>query len=80
MNRFRAPRADFSRRGLITAGTLAVGGLALSGCDKLTQSSKFMDQLDKAEGLTMGAQRLLLSGQPLAREYSPARSATMIWR
>jgi DMSO/TMAO reductase YedYZ molybdopterin-dependent catalytic subunit len=70
MSRFSASRPDFSRRGLITAGTLAVGGLALSGCDKLTQSPKFLGTLDQAEGLTMGAQRLLLSGQPLAREYS----------
>jgi DMSO/TMAO reductase YedYZ molybdopterin-dependent catalytic subunit len=62
---------DFSRRGLITAGTLAVGGLALSGCDKLSQSAGFVNTLGAAEGLTMGAQRLLLSAKPLAREFLP---------
>src|SRR3984957_5290205 len=60
---------DFSRRGLITAGSLAVGGLALGGCDKLSQSPGFVNSLGAVEGLTMGAQRLLLSTGPLAREF-----------
>ena len=70
MNGLKLPQPDFSRRGLITAGTLALGGLALSGCDKLSQSQSFLDKLGAAEGLTMDAQRLLLSAKPLAREYS----------
>jgi DMSO/TMAO reductase YedYZ molybdopterin-dependent catalytic subunit len=65
-------RADFSRRGLITAGTLALGGAALSGCDKLSQSPAFVGKLDLAEALTLNAQRLALSAKPLAREYKPA--------
>ena len=69
MSGLRLPRPDFSRRGLITAGTLAVGGVALSGCDKLSQDPKFLGAIDHAEGLTMGAQRLLQVARPLAREY-----------
>jgi DMSO/TMAO reductase YedYZ molybdopterin-dependent catalytic subunit len=70
MSGLRVPKPDFSRRGLITAGTLALGGLALSGCDKLSQSPDFTGKLSLAESLTMGAQRLLQAAHPLAREYS----------
>ncbi|HEX4180228.1 MAG TPA: molybdopterin-binding protein [Caulobacteraceae bacterium] len=71
MSGLRRPRPDFSRRGLITAGTLAVGGVALSGCDKLSQDPKFLGVLDHAESLTLHAQRLFQAGRPLAREFSP---------
>ena len=60
----------FSRRGLIVAGT-ALGGLLLSGCDRLSQAPQALHFIDKAEGLSRGAQRLLLSGQPLAHEFKP---------
>jgi DMSO/TMAO reductase YedYZ molybdopterin-dependent catalytic subunit len=60
----------FSRRRLITGGGLALSGLLLSGCDRLSRAPKFVDLLDCAEGLTMRAQRLVLAGQPLAREYA----------
>jgi len=56
----------FSRRGLVTGGALALGGLMLAGCDQIS----FRRVLDAGEGLTLHAQRLLLSGQPLAREYA----------
>ena len=59
-----------TRRGLIVGGT-ALGGLLLSGCDRLSQAPQALKLLDKAEGLTRGAQRLLLSGQPLAPEFKP---------
>ena len=59
----------FSRRGLIT-GVGAAGGLLLSGCDRLSQAPKFMDFIGGAEGLTLRAQRLALSGGQLAREYT----------
>jgi DMSO/TMAO reductase YedYZ molybdopterin-dependent catalytic subunit len=70
MSNLQLPRPDFSRRGLINAGTLALGGLALSGCDKLSQNPKFLNALDGAESLTLNAQRLLQAGRPLAREFS----------
>jgi DMSO/TMAO reductase YedYZ molybdopterin-dependent catalytic subunit len=61
----------FSRRGLITAGGLALGGLMLSGCDRLSRAPAFQDFIGGAQGLTFRAQRLVLAGQPLAREFSP---------
>ncbi|MDR3512833.1 MAG: molybdopterin-binding protein [Caulobacteraceae bacterium] len=60
----------FSRRRLITSGTLALGGLSLAGCDRLSRAPDFQDFIGRAQGLTLGSQRLLLSGQPLAREYA----------
>ena len=62
---------DLSRRGLILAGT-ALGGLLLSGCDRLSQAPQALKFIDHAEGLTRGAQRLILSGQPLAPEFKPS--------
>jgi DMSO/TMAO reductase YedYZ molybdopterin-dependent catalytic subunit len=79
MSGFHIPRPDFSRRGLLTAGTLALGGVALSGCDKLSQSRDFVGKLDMAEGVTMSVQRLLLSAKPLAREFS-ARDISPVFK
>src|ERR1700761_9542937 len=66
MKRIAAP----TRRGLIAAGATAIGGLVLSGCDRLTNAPEFRSLLDSAEGLTYRAQRLLL-GQRLAPEFQP---------
>jgi DMSO/TMAO reductase YedYZ molybdopterin-dependent catalytic subunit len=44
----------------------------LSGCDRLSHSPSFQDFIGSSAGLTMGSQRLLLSGQQLAREFKPA--------
>jgi DMSO/TMAO reductase YedYZ molybdopterin-dependent catalytic subunit len=60
----------FSRRGLIAGGGLALGGLMLSGCDRLSRAPAFQDLIGRAEGLTMDSQRLLLARQPLAREFT----------
>jgi DMSO/TMAO reductase YedYZ molybdopterin-dependent catalytic subunit len=63
-------RTDLSRRGLLAGGAAAgLGGLLLSGCDRLNAAPEFRSFLGSAEGLTMRSQRLLLSGQPLAREF-----------
>jgi DMSO/TMAO reductase YedYZ molybdopterin-dependent catalytic subunit len=58
-----------SRRALIGGGA-AFGGLLLSGCNRLSQSPTFMDLLARAEPITMGTQRALLSNGQLAREFS----------
>lgn len=57
-----------TRRGMILSGS-ALGGLLLAGCDRLSQAPQALKFLDHGEQLTMGAQRLLLAGQPLAREF-----------
>lgn len=62
---------DFlTRRKLLTMGAVTVGGLSLSGCDPLTRSKEFRSFLHGGEALTMSAQRALMAGQPLAREFS----------
>lgn len=58
-----------SRRGLITGGGLTLGGLALAGCDRLSQAPDFQRFTGSAEGLTYRSQRLLLGGQQMAREF-----------
>jgi DMSO/TMAO reductase YedYZ molybdopterin-dependent catalytic subunit len=52
-----------TRRGMILSGT-ALGGLLLAGCDRLSQAPQALAFL--------GAQRLLLTAQPLAREFKVA--------
>jgi DMSO/TMAO reductase YedYZ molybdopterin-dependent catalytic subunit len=63
-------RLRLSRRNLIVAGAASVGGALLAGCDRLSNAPAFVDFLGSAESLTLHSQRLLLAGQPLAREYS----------
>ena len=54
----------------------AVGGLALSACNKLAQSPGINSTLEQAEGLTRGVQRLLLGRHALAPEYSASDIST----
>ena len=62
---------DFlTRRTLLTGGAITLGGLALTGCDALSASPGFRNFLSAGESLTMSAQRALMFGQPLAREFS----------
>lgn len=58
-----------SRRGLLAAGAATFGGLLLAGCDRLSNAPKFQSLLGSANRATYGAQRVLLAGQPLAREF-----------
>jgi DMSO/TMAO reductase YedYZ molybdopterin-dependent catalytic subunit len=59
-----------TRRGLIGAGA----AMLLSGCDRpsIADAPSLRFLLDFGEFLSLHAQRLLLSAQPLAREYSEA--------
>jgi DMSO/TMAO reductase YedYZ molybdopterin-dependent catalytic subunit len=59
----------FSRRGLITTG---IGGLLLVGCDRVTNAPALQRFIGHGQDLSFHAQRLLLAGQPLAREFKPA--------
>jgi DMSO/TMAO reductase YedYZ molybdopterin-dependent catalytic subunit len=62
---------DFlTRRKLLTAGAITLGGLTLSGCDALSASPDFRTFLKNGETLTQATQRALMAGQPLAREFS----------
>ena len=57
------------RRGFIAT---SAAGLMLGGCDRLNNSRRFRGVLRSAEKLTMGAQRLFVPRDSLAREYSQA--------
>jgi DMSO/TMAO reductase YedYZ molybdopterin-dependent catalytic subunit len=59
------------RRGLLQA-LAAVGGLAVSGCDRLASEQHFRSILDAANSLTYRVQRLLIGADRLAPEYSEA--------
>ncbi len=69
MNRLVLPQTGLSRRGLIAAGAASLGGLLVSGCNRLATAPTALKILGSAEGLTRGSQRLILAGQPLAREF-----------
>jgi DMSO/TMAO reductase YedYZ molybdopterin-dependent catalytic subunit len=62
---------DLTRRRFLIGSSVAATGL-LTGCDAMVQSTTVNDILQKAESLTMGAQRLLMSQQTLAREFTEA--------
>ena len=61
-----------SRRALLRAGTVAAGSLLLSGCDGEFDLPLVRGALDFGQLVSLRAQRLLLSGQPLAREFTVA--------
>ncbi|HEV7157776.1 MAG TPA: molybdopterin-binding protein [Caulobacteraceae bacterium] len=58
-----------TRRGLIGVGA---GGLLVSGCDRLTNAPAVQRLIGHGQDLSLGAQRLLLSGQPLAKQFTAA--------
>jgi DMSO/TMAO reductase YedYZ molybdopterin-dependent catalytic subunit len=62
-----------TRRGLFAAGSATAASL-LAGCDRISISDapSLAWFLDFGEFMSLNAQRLLLAGQPLVREYSEA--------
>lgn len=63
-------RLMLSRRRLLKQGTLGAGALILAGCDPISQNPTARDFLQRAEDLTMAAQRALIDRDALAREFS----------
>jgi DMSO/TMAO reductase YedYZ molybdopterin-dependent catalytic subunit len=61
-----------SRRSLLRAGSAAAGSLLLSGCDGVLELPSMRSALDFGQLVSLRVQRLLLSGQPLAREFAVA--------
>jgi DMSO/TMAO reductase YedYZ molybdopterin-dependent catalytic subunit len=60
-----------TRRALIAGGSVATATLT-SACDPVPDMQSLRGILDVGEFLSLHAQRLLLAGQPLAREYTEA--------
>src|SRR5271166_5661102 len=63
---------DRLRRRDVLRALAAIGGLALSGCDRLASEPRVRSVLDVATSLTYRMQRLLIGADRLAREYSEA--------
>ena len=67
-----------TRRQTLFAGGIAGGGLMLSGCsqvlqaDRLTANASFQRVMAAAEGWSLAAQRFLIGGGRLAREFKPS--------
>lgn len=70
MSQIPPSRRQLLAGGVLTLGGVTLGGLSLAGCDRLSDAPRFQDFIGGAESLTRASQRLLLSGQPLAREYT----------
>lgn len=61
-----------SRRAALTLGAASLAGLMVSGCDSIVRAPAARKFFRSAEGLSQAAQRTLLSGQRLAREFKPS--------
>jgi DMSO/TMAO reductase YedYZ molybdopterin-dependent catalytic subunit len=59
------------RRRALSVGASGFGALLLAGCDSVARAPAARDFLRGAEALSFGMQRALLSGQRMAREFSP---------
>jgi len=60
------------RRRVLATLAASFGALPLAGCDLFSQNPTVRKVLDSAESLTMHAQRLLVSRQALAQEFTEA--------
>ncbi|MHA1559141.1 MAG: molybdopterin-dependent oxidoreductase [Alphaproteobacteria bacterium] len=68
-----AGRPTLSRRNFITLASGGAAGLALAGCDAWsTPTSSARSVLDQTNSFTEAVQRIFVSGQSLAREYTEA--------
>ena len=64
--------ARINRRKMLTGAAASLGALPLAGCDLYSQNPAVLKILDSAERITESAQRLFLSQQSLASEYTEA--------
>lgn len=65
-------RFPMHRRALLGTGAAGLG-LLVSGCDSIVQSKPARDIFKLGQTMSMGVQRAILSGQPLAREFLPSQ-------
>jgi DMSO/TMAO reductase YedYZ molybdopterin-dependent catalytic subunit len=64
------------RRGWLQAAGASVAGLWLAACNRLNDNPQVQATLQKAEGLSLRAQRALLTRHALAREFGEADIST----
>ncbi|TXC68854.1 molybdopterin-dependent oxidoreductase [Sphingorhabdus soli] len=63
----------YPRRRILAGMGASVGGLLLSGCDKLNDSERFRSVLKVGEKLHYGGQRLVTDRMALAKEFAPSQ-------
>ncbi|HWI11057.1 MAG TPA: molybdopterin-binding protein [Burkholderiaceae bacterium] len=61
-----------SRRSALRSALASVGGLALAGCDRLSNNHAFVDVLKSAQQLSHGAQRVVAGRKAMAQEFTQA--------
>jgi DMSO/TMAO reductase YedYZ molybdopterin-dependent catalytic subunit len=61
-----------TRRTLLRGALASVGGLTLTGCDRLSDNDTFVDVLKSAQHLSHAAHRLVAGRHAMAQEFSPA--------
>lgn len=64
-------RLVLSRRRALAFGSAGLASLAVSGCDAIVRAPSVRDFLKIGEGLSLAAQRTLLSNASMAREFRP---------
>src|ERR1700730_18941109 len=64
------PNVRVPRRRFLALGAASLGGMLLTGCDRLSESPNFQAFLASAEWLTYRVQRRLGGGHALAREFT----------
>jgi len=60
-----------SRRSILAAGAVTLGGSLLAGCDRLSRAPEFRDFIGHEQDVTKAVQRSILAAQPLAHEFRP---------
>lgn len=64
--------AEMGRRGFLRGVAVSLAAIPLAGCNLFSDNATVRKVLESAEGLTMYAQRLLLSRHSLAQEFTEA--------
>ena len=64
-------RLLLDRRAALGVGAAGLAGLLVSGCDSVVRAPAARNFFKSAEALSFGLQRAMLSGQRMAREFSP---------
>ena len=72
MKAIRPASGLISRRRLLSIGAAAAGSSVLAGCSVVPSADQLRQVFSGAEWLTLRAQRALLSGAPLAQEFTAA--------
>lgn len=66
------PASSLERRRFLRAALASLAGVALAGCDRLSESASFTGLLRRAQYLSRAAQRVVTGRQAMAQEFTEA--------